>query len=206
MQKLNFIKKILFTKREVDVASCVLVHDIKKYYKDVRDEVFVLVILDGAKSLSDFMFSRCWLGGLNKFNVKYITAKSYTDGKKSHTLDIDYCNVGDVAGWVNKHVLLVDDIYDSGHTLDSLKEFVNSFNPKDVQCAVLLERNKPHKYDVDVKFVGLKVDMDGYLVGCGLDYDNKYRDLPYIAVIKEEKDKYWDPDIKEVYEICLCNN
>jgi len=204
MQRLNFIKDIVFWPIQIDRASCVLAHKINNFYKDSDEDVIVLVVLNGAEKFANFLFSKDWLGTYDKFEVYHITASSYKDNKKLPNNEIYIDFSGDVEIVKNKRVLIVDDIYDSGNTLDKITKEVKKHNPKDVQCAVLLERNK-HDICVDVEFVGLKVDTDDFLVGYGLDFDGGYRDLPYIASIKTEKDEYWDPVTKNIREICFCN-
>ncbi len=203
MKRLNFIKKILFTNIDVDRASCIMAHEIKEYYKHV-DKVHVIVVLEGGRKISDFIFSNAWLGCLKKFYVHYVTSKSYSGIERSETVSLLFDQVNYDA-WPGAHVLIVDDIYDSGLTLNTVVKTVSAYNPKDVQCAVMIERTCPKVHKVNVKFVGLKTESSDYLVGCGLDFNREYRDLPYVATVKNGEDDYWNPETGEVKEIRLCN-
>ena len=83
-----------------------------------------------------------------------------------------------------KDVIIVEDIIDSGFTLSYLKEFLGQRNPNSVRLCTLL--NKPErrvKKEVTVDYEGFRIP-DQFVVGCGLDYDQKYRNLPYIGVVE----------------------
>lgn len=85
----------------------------------------------------------------------------------------------------DRHVLLVEDIVDSGLTLNYLLGYLKARNPASLSTCVLLD--KPYRREVEVKadYVGFEVP-DKFLVGYGLDYAQKWRHLPYIATLKEE--------------------
>ena len=80
----------------------------------------------------------------------------------------------------DKHVLIVEDILDSGNTLDYLIRNFKTRNPKSVKTAVLLDKPDRHVVPVDIDYIGFTIP-DVWVVGYGLDYNEKYRTLPYIA-------------------------
>lgn len=84
-----------------------------------------------------------------------------------------------------KNILIVEDIIDSGLTLNYLMKILKSRSPKSVQICSLLDKPEGRKVSMDVKYVGFIVP-DAFLVGYGLDYAEKYRNLPYIGILKEE--------------------
>lgn len=84
-----------------------------------------------------------------------------------------------------KHVLIVEDIIDSGITLSYLMEYLKGRKPASLQIACLLDKPDRRKKKIDVKYSGFKVP-DYFLVGYGLDYSEKYRNLPYVGILKEE--------------------
>lgn len=84
-----------------------------------------------------------------------------------------------------KHVLIVEDIIDSGITLKYLLENLRARKPASINIACLLNKEDRRKADIDVKYLGFDVP-DYFLVGYGLDFSEKYRNLPYVAVLKEE--------------------
>ena len=85
---------------------------------------------------------------------------------------------------VGKDVIIVEDIIDSGRTLSHLIEIFKKRNPRSIRLCTLLD--KPERRvvsDVNVEYVGFRIP-DEFVVGYGLDYDQRYRNLPYIGVMK----------------------
>ncbi len=83
----------------------------------------------------------------------------------------------------NRDVLIVEDIIDTGYTLKFLKEYIMKKNPKSLKIAVLLDKEERRKVQIDVDYIGFKIP-NKYVVGYGFDYNNTYRNLPYIANLK----------------------
>ncbi len=83
-----------------------------------------------------------------------------------------------------KHVLIVEDIIDSGITLKYLMKYLGARNPESLEIACLLNKPDRRKEEMEVKYLGFDVP-DYFLVGYGLDYAEKYRNLPYVAILKE---------------------
>ena len=84
---------------------------------------------------------------------------------------------------LNKHVLVVEDIVDSGRTLSYLLEMLKDRGPADVKLCTLLDKPERRVVDVKVDYTGFEIP-DEFVVGYGLDYDQKYRNLPYIGIVK----------------------
>jgi hypoxanthine phosphoribosyltransferase len=82
-----------------------------------------------------------------------------------------------------EHVLIVEDIIDSGLTLSWLLKNLKSRNPASIAIVTLLRKPEAVKVDVDVKYVGFDIPPE-FVVGYGLDYNERYRDLPYIGRLK----------------------
>lgn len=81
-----------------------------------------------------------------------------------------------------QHILLVEDIVDSGLTVSYLKKSLLVKSPKSIKVCTLLNKPERRKTDVSIEYVGFTIP-NNYVVGYGLDYQNKYRNLPYIAVL-----------------------
>lgn len=81
------------------------------------------------------------------------------------------------------HLLIVEDIIDSGLTLSYLKENLMTRNPKSIEICTLLDKPSRRKQNVDVKYVGFEVP-DEFIVGYGIDYAEYYRNLPYVGILK----------------------
>ena len=114
--------------------------------------------------------------------MDFMSVSSYGSGTKSSGVvrilkDLD----SDIAG---KNVLIVEDIIDSGLTLAYLKEYLTKRNPKSIKIVTMLSKPARRKADIEADYTGFVVD-DKFIVGYGLDIDQKYRNLPYISWIKE---------------------
>ncbi|MBQ3394594.1 MAG: hypoxanthine phosphoribosyltransferase [Oscillospiraceae bacterium] len=85
----------------------------------------------------------------------------------------------------DKDVLIVEDILDSGYTLNFVRNLLLSRNPRSLEICTLLDKPERRAVDIKAKYIGMQVP-DAFVVGYGLDYDEKYRNLPYIGVLKPE--------------------
>ncbi len=83
-----------------------------------------------------------------------------------------------------KDVLIVEDIIDSGHTLEYLRGLLLARNPASLRIVTLLSKPARREVDVPVDWIGFEIP-DKFVIGYGLDYNERYRDLPYIGVLKE---------------------
>ncbi len=83
----------------------------------------------------------------------------------------------------DKHVIVIEDIVDSGRTLSYLLDMLRSRGPADVRLCTLLDKPDRRVVDVRVDYTGFEIP-DEFVVGYGLDYDQKYRNLPYIGIVK----------------------
>ena len=116
-------------------------------------------------------------------SMDFMSVSSYGDGTKSSGVvkiakDLD-------EPILDKEVLVVEDIIDSGKTLNHLKPMLESRNPASLHLCTLLSKPDRREVDVPVKYIGFEVP-DEFVVGYGLDYAQKYRNLPYIGVVEEE--------------------
>lgn len=149
------------------------------YRNKVEDGIVLVALLRGAATFSTDLARAINL----PLELDYMMVSSYGNSTKSSgelivKSDLD----GDIKG---KHVLIVEDIIDSGFTLSMLVPALLEKGAASVEIAVLLKK-RDSAYDVKVKYVGFDCP-DGFIVGYGLDYAGKYRNLPYIGVLKPEK-------------------
>lgn len=84
----------------------------------------------------------------------------------------------------DRHVLIVDDIFDSGRTLVAVIDHVQSSNPQSVRVAVLLRKERPREIHWEPHYIGFRIP-DVFVVGYGLDYNDEHRSLPYVAALEE---------------------
>jgi len=112
--------------------------------------------------------------------VGVVQASSYRGGTQSGELKIDAGMLIDVK---DREVLLVDDIFDTGQTLDRLTSELVELGAKTVKTAVLLHKQRDHQVTLRPDFVAFQIP-DEFVVGYGLDYLDMYRNLPYLAVLE----------------------
>jgi len=112
--------------------------------------------------------------------VDFLRASSYGSGTTSSRAVRLVADLSvDIA---NRHVLVVDDIVDTGHTLAALKRELEARGPLSVRTCVLLDKTSRRETNVTVDYVGFTIP-NVFVVGYGLDYDGLYRNLPYVAAL-----------------------
>lgn len=146
--------------------------------QDYQGEEIVLIgILRGAV---------LWMGDIMKnveldMTIDFMAVSSYgASTKSSGVVKINKDLDSDIEG---KNVIIVEDIVDSGTTLNYLKHYLENRNTKSVRICSLLDKPAGRKADIEVDYIGFEVD-DRFIVGYGLDFDQKYRNLPYISFLK----------------------
>ncbi len=171
------IKEIMFTKQEIDNMIYKIAMEINNDF--VGDELVAVIVLKGS-----VMFAADLIRCLT-MNIKmdFLQATSYGSGTESTGVinikkDID-TDIKD------KNVLIIEDIVDSGNTLALLKENLSSRGAKSVKIASLLSKPSRRVVNVDIDYVGAEIP-DEFVVGYGLDMDEKYRQVDYIGVLKPE--------------------
>lgn len=139
-------------------------------------EILLVGVLKGAvMAMADLTRSM-----QSHLEMDWMAVSSYGSGTKSSGVvrilkDLDR----DITG---RHVLIVEDIVDSGLTLSWLKSNLESRGAADVAILAILRKPEAAKVDVEVKYVGFDIPKD-FVVGYGLDFDEKYRNLPFIGVL-----------------------
>lgn len=154
----------------------------KQIEKDYEGQDLLLVgILKGA---SVFVADLMRKINLN-VNIDFMSVSSYGSGTVSSgtvkilkDLDVDI---------KDKNVLIVEDIIDSGITLRNLYDTLMTREPRSLKLCTLLNKPERKKVDVNVDYVGFVIE-DKFIVGYGIDYDEKYRNLPYIAIVEDVED------------------
>ena len=140
-------------------------------------EILMVGVLNGAvMTMADLCRAMT-----SHMSMDWMAVSSYGAGTKSSGVvrilkDLD----ADLTG---RHVLIVEDIIDSGLTLSWLKANLESRGPASVEICTLLRKPEAVKVDIDVKYVGFDIPNE-FVIGYGLDYAEKYRNLPYIGILK----------------------
>jgi len=109
-------------------------------------------------------------------------ASYHGKGQSSGAVVFKQITVPDVAG---RDVLILDDILDSGQTLATIREALETAEPQSIRVCVLLSKKKQRAREVDPDYLGFEIE-DEFVVGYGLDFRGRYRNLPYIGVLRKE--------------------
>jgi hypoxanthine phosphoribosyltransferase len=119
----------------------------------------------------------------HKVRINVIAASSYP-GKSVQSKGVTVAD-GLPQDFAGKHLLIVDDILDSGSTIRMIREVISTRGPKSIRSCVLLRKTIPSALDTPCEYVGFDIPPE-FVVGYGLDYDNYYRNLPDIVTLKKE--------------------
>ena len=172
------IKNVLVSEEQLKAKVAELGAQISKDYKG-KNLVLVSILKGSVVFMADLMRAisiPC--------NIDFMVVSSYggsnttTSGLVKIIKDLD----GDLSG---KDVLIVEDILDTGVTLSNLVPMLKMRNPSSVKICTILDKPSRRKADIAPDYEGFQVP-DEFVVGYGLDYDEKYRNLPYIGVLKPE--------------------
>ena len=173
----NDIKEIIIQEEEVLAKIKELSKKISDDYKDKN--LLVVGILKGSVIFASDLMKNIEI----PCEIDFMAVSSYgnaseTSGVVRILKDLDHSTEG-------KDIIIVEDIVDSGVTLDYLTKYLKGRNVNSVKIAALLSKPSRRKVDIDVEYLGFEVP-DEFIVGYGLDFAEKYRNLPYVAVLKEE--------------------
>lgn len=176
----NDIAEILFTEDEIARRVNEIGAEITRDYAEAADEGIVLIsVLRGAAIFMADLARRIDL----PVEMDYMAVSSYGNGAKSSgVVRILKDLTSEIEG---RHVLVAEDILDSGLTLKYLLKNLASRHPASIEVATLLRKKTLAQAKIDCKYIGFECP-DQFIVGYGLDYAERYRNLPYIGVLKPE--------------------
>lgn len=171
------LESVMFTEAEIKQRVKALSKELKEAYGD--GEFTIISIINGA-----VMFTADLMREIdNPVRLDCIRISSYGDQTRSvgtpqivHSLTIDISK---------RHVLLIDDILDTGKTITLVRALVRKLDPASVRTCVLLDKQGRREVEFEADFVGFKIP-DKFVVGYGLDFAERYRNLPCIGVLKPE--------------------
>ena len=171
------LERILFDEAMIHRRLDELAARISEDYRD--RELTVVAILNGSVILMADLLRRIPL----PLKLDCLSVASYHGGTKSiGELVFRQVSLPDVAG---RHILILDDILDSGVTLATIREKLETAAPLSVRICVLLEKKRTRTRAVEPDYVGFEI-ADEFVVGYGLDYMERYRNLPCIGVLRKE--------------------
>lgn len=167
--------KVLFDEETVRRKIKDMAQQIENYYRGKTESLCAICILKG----SVHFFSELVLNINMNINYSFVHVSSYAGTESTGRIR--------VKSWVDetlqgKYVLVVEDIVDTGNTLRYILSYLRKYKPADLKIAALIEKEK-YQHGIPIDFVGFKVG-DIFLVGYGLDYEERYRNLPYIGYLE----------------------
>lgn len=174
---LNDVKEIMFSEQEIKEKVSEIGRKISDDYKN--EDLVVIGVLKGANVFLSDLIRKITL----PITIDFMAVSSYglsteSSGVVKILKDLDFSIEG-------RNVLIVEDIIDTGLTLKYLYDNLSSRNPKSIKICSLLDKPERRKVDINVDYIGFEIP-DKFIVGYGIDYAEKYRNLPYIASLKEE--------------------
>ena len=143
-----------------------------------RDLTFIVLIKGAAVFASDLARKLPF-----RIEIEFISASSYgSDTVSSRDPSITDAIRSDLSG---KHLLIIEDIVDTGHTIVNVIKFLKKKNPANIALCAFLDKPSRREVEVKIDYAGFSVP-DVFVVGYGLDFAQQFRNLPYIGVVKDE--------------------
>ncbi len=169
------IKEILYTEEQIEQKCEELANQIDQDY--AGEEILLVGLLKGSVP---FLAE---LGKHLKSDVTfdYMKVSSYS-GVESKTLVVQQDLKEDIRG---KNILIVEDILDTGKTLYNVKQMLLKRGVRSVKIVTLLDKEEGRVFDMKADYSGFKI-LNAFVVGYGLDFNEKYRQLPYVGILKED--------------------
>lgn len=167
---------VMIPEQEIKARVNELAKQIDEVYQGQEQELVLVGLLRGS-----FIFMADLCRAITRgHEVDFITVSSYGNSMNSSRdvkilKDLDE----DIRG---KHVLIVEDIIDTGHTLSKVREILQLREPQSLAICTLLDKPSRREAEVDVEYVGFAIP-DEFVVGYGIDYAQRYRHLPYVGKV-----------------------
>ncbi|MGI9517138.1 MAG: hypoxanthine phosphoribosyltransferase, partial [Pirellulaceae bacterium] len=165
--------KILLSREQIEAGVSRLADEVRDHYG--KDPLTIIGIMTGSIMLLADLIRLLEM----PLRVGVIQTSSYRNGTQRGELTINATLMPDIR---DRDVLLLDDIFDTGHTLMGVTEKISEFGPKSLRSAVLLSKTGRCEVDMQPDFLTFDIP-DEFVIGYGLDYEDEYRNLPFIGSI-----------------------
>jgi hypoxanthine phosphoribosyltransferase len=176
----DFIGKILISQEQIDKRVAQIGSQITSDYAH-SDKLLLLGLLRGSVVFMTDLMRNIRL----PITLDFMSVSSYAGSSSSGFVRIDSDHKTNIHGW---DVILIDDIVDTGYTLRTVQKLLMDRSPRSLRLCVLLDKVAQHRVDLRVDYLGFEIP-DYFVVGYGLDLDEKGRNLPYIASVDLTKYK-----------------
>jgi len=170
----SFIDKIIISEEDIETRVQALGRQIASDYKDSENLLLLGLLRGSVVFITDLMRHIP-----HPMTMDFMSVSSYSGTESSGFVRIDLDHKTNIQGW---DVILIDDIIDTGYTVHTVKKLLLDRNPKSLKVCALLDKVERHKVDIAIDYFGFKIP-DYFVVGYGLDIDEKGRNLPYIASV-----------------------
>ncbi|MBM3137460.1 MAG: hypoxanthine phosphoribosyltransferase [Chloroflexi bacterium] len=174
----NFIDQVIITREQIEARVKELGAQITQDY-DESDNLLLLGLLRGSVVFITDLMRQI----KHSITIDFMSISSYSRSESSGFVRIDADHKINIHDW---NVILVDDIVDTGYTIRTVQKLLLDRSPRSLKVCALLDKPDRHKVDIHIDYLGFSI-KDYFVVGYGLDYDEKGRNLPYIASIKKKK-------------------
>lgn len=174
----DFIDKVLITPEQIEERVSILGETITRDYQG-SEKLLLLGLLRGSVMFITDLMRKIHL----PLDMDFMSVSSYSGSTTSGFIRIDMDHKTNISGW---NVILIDDIVDTGYTIHTIIKLLNDRNPKSLKICALLDKPERHKVEFPIDYLGFSIP-DEFVVGYGLDIDEKGRNLPYIASVDLKK-------------------
>jgi hypoxanthine phosphoribosyltransferase len=176
----DFIGDVLISQEQIEWRVDALGRQITEDYRD-SERLLLLGLLRGS-----VMFITDLMRKIQRpLTMDFMSVSSYAGNTSSGFVRIDSDHKTNIHGW---DVILIDDIVDTGYTIHTVRKLLLDRKPKSLKVCAMLDKVARHKVEIDIDYLGFEIP-DYFVVGYGLDIDEKGRNLPYIASVDPEKYK-----------------
>jgi hypoxanthine phosphoribosyltransferase len=176
----DFIGEVLITKEQIDKRVTKLGDLITYDYRDSK-KLLLLGLLRGSVMFVTDLMRKIQL----PMTMDFMSVSSYSGSESSGFVRIDSDHKTNINGW---DVILIDDIIDTGYTIYTVQRLLQDRKPRSLKVCALLDKVSRHKVEIKIDYLGFEIP-DYFVVGYGLDIDEKGRNLPYIASVDPDKYK-----------------
>ncbi|MBN1488164.1 MAG: hypoxanthine phosphoribosyltransferase [Anaerolineae bacterium] len=184
MSLYNDVEKVLVSEEQIQQRIKELAGEMNAIYSDDNPPLLVCILKGAYMFLSDLTRHLTFRHELDFMEISSYGHSTKSSGIVRILLDL-------AASIENRHVVIVEDIVDTGNTLDYIIRNMSTRNPASLRVATLLNKPSRRILEVPVDFVGFEVP-DEFVIGYGLDFAEQYRNLPFIGVLKAEVYQNWD--------------
>ena len=174
----SFIDRVIISEADIEARVKDLADTISADYLN-SERLLLLGLLRGSVVFITDLMRKIQ----RPITMDFMSVSSYNKSESSGFVRIDADHKTNIRGW---DVILIDDIVDTGYTIRTVQKLLLDREPRSLKVCVLLDKPERHKVDIAIDYLGFSIP-DYFVVGYGLDYEEKGRNLPYIAAIDLNK-------------------